>query len=277
MSLESLLERVYELPSIPKVVQELIASFSSNVADAASISRNIHADPMIAAKVLRLANSARYGAGRNIASLDTAVVMLGFDTLKTLVVASGITSVMVNIPGLDMKAFWRRSFMVANLCKVVAKSTKGFDPEIAFTCGMLHRIGLALMYLGNTQAMQELEQVLGNSDANRTKLEFERFGYTNPQVSANLARIWRFPPEIQVALLNQEAPLATDPVCHYAAMIKTAVWLHHALEQHLEHEQILAGLPQGLSEALQLDTFKLFEQLKQTSEAEDDIDKLLAA
>ena len=97
MTLDQLLKKVYELPSIPKVVQELIASFSSHTADAASISRNIHTDPVIAAKVLRLANSARYGAGRNIASLDTAVVMLGFDTLKTLVVASGITGVMAKI------------------------------------------------------------------------------------------------------------------------------------------------------------------------------------
>jgi len=276
MSLDRLLEKVYELPSIPKVVQELIASFSSQVADASSISRNIHADPVIAAKVLRLANSARYGAGRNIASLDTAVVMLGFDTLKTLVVASGVTGVMASIPGLDMKSFWRESFMVANLSKVVAKATKEIDPEIAFTCGMLHKIGVALMYLGHTEEMKQFEQSLTPQD-NRAELEHDRFGYTNTEVSANLARIWRIPPIIQDALLNQLAPLAVDPPSHYAAVVKLAVCLNKGLEQQAENEQIIADLPESLVETLHVDTFKLFDQLKQMREAEDDIDSLLAA
>lgn len=276
MSLDRLLEKVYELPSIPKVVQELIASFSSHVADAASISRNIHTDPVIAAKVLRLANSARYGAGRNIASLDTAVVMLGFDTLKTLVVASGVTSVMAKIPGLDMKAFWRQSFMVANLSKMVAKSTKELDPEIAFTCGMLHNIGIALMYLGHTDEMKAFEQSLQPGD-NRTELEHRRFGYTNTEVSSNLARIWRFPPIIQDALLNQLSPLAVDPPSHYAATIKLAVCLNRSLEEREENEQIISSLPESLVEALHVDTYKLFDQLKLMCDAEDDIDSLLAA
>lgn len=276
MSLDRLLEKVYELPSIPKVVQELIASFSSHVADAASISRNIHTDPVIAAKVLRLANSARYGAGGNIASLDTAVVMLGFDTLKTLVVASGVTSVMAKIPGLDMKAFWRQSFMVANLSKMVAKSTKELDPEIAFTCGMLHNIGIALMYLGHTDEMKAFEQSLQPGD-NRTELEHRRFGYTNTEVSSNLARIWRFPPIIQDALLNQLSPLAVDPPSHYAATIKLAVCLNRSLEEREENEQIISSLPESLVEALHVDTYKLFDQLKLMCDAEDDIDSLLAA
>lgn len=276
MSLDRLLEKVYELPSIPKVVQELIASFSSHVADAASISRNIHTDPVIAAKVLRLANSARYGAGRNIASLDTAVVMLGFDTLKTLVVASGVTSVMAKIPGLDMKACWRQSFMVANLSKMVAKSTKELDPEIAFTCGMLHNIGIALMYLGHTDEMKAFEQSLQPGD-NRTELEHRRFGYTNTEVSSNLARIWRFPPIIQDALLNQLSPLAVDPPSHYAATIKLAVCLNRSLEEREENEQIISSLPESLVEALHVDTYKLFDQLKLMCDAEDDIDSLLAA
>lgn len=277
MTLERLLERVYELPSIPKVVQELIASFSSNTSDAAAISRNIHADPVIAAKVLRLANSARYGAGRKIASLDTAVVVLGFDTLKTLVVASGVTSVMAKIPGLDMKGFWRRSFMVANLCKVVAKTSKEIDAEIAFTCGMLHHIGLALMYLGHADTMKSLEQSL-TPEESRTAREQALFGYTDTEVSSNLARLWHFPPLIQEALLHQEDPLDADhSLCPYAAVINLAVRLHDALEKEQTHEEIVNHLPTELVDALHIDTFKLFEQLKKMCEAEDDIDSLLAA
>lgn len=276
MSLDSLLDRVYELPSIPKVVQELITSFSSNSADANSISRNIHSDPVIAAKVLRLANSARYGAGREIASLDTAVVMLGFDTLKTLVVASGITSIVTKIPGLDMKRFWRQSFMVANLSKFVAKTGKELDVEVAFTCGMLHNIGLALMYLVHGEKMKALADT-ADAEHSRSEQELAELGYTSHEVSCHLARLWRFPAVIQEALRYQENPLAITPASEYAAVVNLAVKLNEGLEQELSGDEIITTLPEGLVSLLQMDTDKLSEQLQQLCDTEDDIDTLLAA
>ncbi|MEJ2670278.1 MAG: HDOD domain-containing protein, partial [Gammaproteobacteria bacterium] len=111
MSIETLLKHVYELPSIPKVVQELIMSFSSDSESAMDISARIQTDPVIAAKVLRLANSARYGVGRHVTSIDSAVVLLGVDVLKTLVISSGVSATMSHISGLNMKQFWRDSFL----------------------------------------------------------------------------------------------------------------------------------------------------------------------
>ena len=92
MSVESLFNNVYNLPSIPKVVQELTESFGSDKANADEIANKIAKDQAFAAKVLRLANSARYGVGRKIASISNAVVLLGISQLRTLVTASGMTS-----------------------------------------------------------------------------------------------------------------------------------------------------------------------------------------
>jgi len=171
MALESLIKRIYDLPSIPKVVQDLIADLSAKSADASTISKNIQTDPVIAAKVLRLANSARYGAGRKIGSLDSAVVMLGTDTLKTLVIASGVTGTMKDIPGLDMRDFWRNSFLVANICKQIVRSSgAGSDPETAFTFGMLHNIGIPLMCLGHEEEMKTIHDKLLEG-GNRIALE----------------------------------------------------------------------------------------------------------
>ena len=276
MSLEKLLSRIYDLPSIPKVVQDLIASFNSKSADAAAISRNVQSDPVIAAKVLRLANSVRYGAGRKVASLDSAVVLLGVDTLKTLVVASGVTASFKSIPGLDAKEFWRNSFMVANICKLIGKNARGLDPEIAFTCGMLHNIGIALMYLVQSDDMKKIEMNLQAGD-DRTVQERVQFGYDNNEVGSRLAKSWNFPEIIVHALATQGDPLASDPFSPYAAVIKLAVYINDSIDANVEREKIIAHLPEELSAPLHINTFNLFEQLAKACEAEDDIEELLAA
>ena len=276
MSVDALLKRIYELPSIPKVVQELIENFSSQSADAETISKNIQSDPVIAAKVLRLANSVRYGAGRKVASLDSAVVMLGIDTLKTLVVASGVTGTLKDIPGLNMREFWRDSFMIANICKMIASNSENCDKEIAFTCGMLHSIGIPLMYLVQRDDMYQVEAVI-EGGFERTSAEKARFGYDNHEVSSRLAEAWKFPEVIVGALATQGAPLDIAPVSPYAIIIKLAVHIHQQLNSDADPQNIMSELPKELTTPLSIDTFKLFEKLNEVTDSVDDIDELLAA
>lgn len=276
MPVQEVIKRIYELPSIPQVVQELITNFNSTSANAESISRKIQSDPVIAAKVLRLANSVRYGAGRKVASLDSAVVMLGIDALKTLVIASGVTSTVKNIPGMDMRNFWRDSFMVANLSKIIARNASGCDPEVAFTCGMLHKIGLPLMYLVKTDTMKNIESMVANGN-NQIYAENTKLGYNHNEVGARLAESWKFPEIITLALSNQEKPLDASPFTPYAAIISLAATIAQQLDEGTEPKTIISELPENLTSALVLNSFKLFEQLEQFMEAEDDIDEMLAA
>ena len=276
MPIEDVIKRIYELPSIPQIVQELIANFNSSSANAESISKRIQSDPVIAAKVLRLANSVRYGAGRKVASLDSAVVMLGIDALKTLVIASGVTCTVKNIPGMDMRSFWRDSFMVANLSKIIARNSSGCDPEIAFTCGMLHNIGLPLMYLVKTDDMKEVSAMVASGHG-QIEAEMIRLGYDHNEVGARLAQSWKFPDVITTALRNQEAPLQADPFSPYAAVISLAADIAQGLDAGIEPKAIVSDLPEALVSSLVLNSFKLFEQLEKFIESEDDIDEMLAA
>ena len=165
MSLESLFKESPNLPNIPKVVQELIEKFNDPHSNSDEISKKIQMDQVISAKIMRLANSARYGAGRKIASIDSAVVMLGIDTLKTLVIASGVTGAFKDIPGFDKKQFWRDSFMIASICKLIAKHTD-CDAETAFTVGMMHNIGELLILIFNPEETVKIAKLV-EAGANR--------------------------------------------------------------------------------------------------------------
>ncbi|WP_027672408.1 HDOD domain-containing protein [Rheinheimera baltica] len=90
--MKHLISNATNLPSITKVVQELIASFSNPDITSNHISQILINDQALSAKVLRMANSVRYGGHRKVGSIKDAVVMLGFNSLRTMVLSVGFTS-----------------------------------------------------------------------------------------------------------------------------------------------------------------------------------------
>ena len=111
MNLANLFDQGQNLPNIPKIVQELIETFNKSDFDMDEIAKKISLDPVLTAKVLRLANCAHYGVSRTISSTTDASVLLGFSTLRTLVLASGITGAMQSPAGFNRKEFWRDNFL----------------------------------------------------------------------------------------------------------------------------------------------------------------------
>jgi len=273
MSLESLFNETHNLPNIPKVVQELIENFNNPDINADDISKKVQMDQVISAKVMRLANSARYGAGRKIASIDSAVVMLGFDMLKTLVVASGVTGAFKDIPGFDKKQFWRDCFMIASISKLVAKHTE-IDPETAFTCGMMHNIGELLIHIVHEETAVKIDKLV-ESGANRVELQDNQFGYDYTQVGFELAKRWNFPEEILLSVRQQHNPNDFDEFSPLAAIVHIADYLNEAFKAEKEKEDILSGFPGDVAKPLNIDLVSFFEELVELTEAEDDIDDLL--
>ena len=273
MSLESLFNETHNLPNIPKVVQELIENFNNPDINADDISKKVQMDQVISAKVMRLANSARYGAGRSIPSIDSAVVMLGFDTLKTLVVASGITGAFKDIPGFDKKQFWRDSFLTASICKLISKHTK-VAAETAFTCGMMHNIGELLIHIVHEESSVKIDNLVA-SGASRVDLQENQYGYNYTQVGYGLAKRWNFPEEILLGIRQQDKPLDFDELSSLSATIYLAKYLNEAFKADKEKEAILSEFPNDIAKPLNIDLLSFFEDVVELTEAEDDIDSLL--
>ena len=102
-----------ELPTIPRVVQQLITALRDPDVDTRKIGAALAQDPVLTAKVLRLANSAFFGGQRSMASIDAAVALIGIQALNRLIVACGVSSSFKEIPGLDLRVFWRDALIAA--------------------------------------------------------------------------------------------------------------------------------------------------------------------
>ncbi|WP_035057463.1 HDOD domain-containing protein [Andreprevotia chitinilytica] len=244
MKLEDIFEQTHKLPTIPKVVQELIDSFSREDVDIESVARKISLDQVITAKVLRLANSAHFGASRLVGSVNEAVIVLGFNTVRTLVVASGVTGAFVATPGFDRKGFWQRSFKVASTAKHLARLAR-FNPEMAFVCGMIHNIGEMMIHIVAPEIAVKIDRYV-ESGGNRILLEDNNIGFDYVMVGEELTRRWNFPDEIQSAVKYQNNPQDQPTLTKLTAILYTALYL---VDQE-EDEINLSELPASILEAL---------------------------
>ena len=92
MTTKDLLSQVDKMPKIPKVVQELMDLVNHPNAEMNKISEKISQDPVISARILRLSNSAHFGRGKSVSSIEEAVIRVGLGPIRTLVTASALMS-----------------------------------------------------------------------------------------------------------------------------------------------------------------------------------------
>ncbi|MGY4531195.1 HD-like signal output (HDOD) protein [Pseudomonas sp. TE3786] len=272
MDIETLFADLHALPSIPKVALELIQQFDSPSSSLDSVARNISLDPVIAAKVLRLANSSRYRGVRESTSIEDAASRLGFNTLRTLVLASAVTGAFKADASFDLKGFWTHSFQVASISRLLAKQA-GQDADTAFTCGMMHNIGELLIQTGAPQYAAKLN-ASKHGAVGRVVNETLQLGFGYPEVGAELARRWQLPKLIQNAIALQVKPLQAPPDQPLPKTLAQAVLIAEALQSHGgATEEARESLGGPLLEELDLDA--VFAALPAVLEADKAFAELL--
>ena len=245
MSFNTLFSNATRLPSIPKLIQELIESFDDPNADIDKISAKISQEPVLTAKLLRVANSAHYGLPRQISSVQDASIIMGFPAVRTLVMASGMVDSLEMPQALDKRQFWINAFEVAGCAKWLCKFKKGLDANTAFTAGLVHTIGQLLMYSAEPEKANEVQKKIANGQE-RLSAETDVFGYNNCEVSAELAKRWKFPDIINVALKFQNSPKAATPASQTAALIYLAKHIVNMHKDRPNRGELLASLPEEI-------------------------------
>lgn len=273
MNLSSLFDHSQNLPNIPKVVQELINTFNQSDFDMDEIAKKISLDPVLTAKVLRLANCAHYGVSRTISSTTDASVLLGFSTLRTLVLASGITGAMQSPPGFNRKEFWRDNFAVAAIAKWMAPYCN-INPETAFTSGMLYSIGELLIQLIMPQESKKIQAAV-DAGGKLAEIENSMLGYNYADVGAELAIRWKFPDDIADGiryhcrddLASLEQPLA--------GLTHLALYIHTSHKMGLSSQETLKDFPMEIANAINMDTDQALSDLDTVDGIESGMDSLL--
>lgn len=253
MKLKSLIDQPGKLPTIPKVGQQLLASFNSDDVSVHEISAQLAADPALSAKLLRLANSAYFHVSRSIGTVDSALQMLGFVMVRNLVLGNSVAGAFKNIQGIDLKQFWRYNLYTA--CSARWLAHRGdFNSDMVFTLGLMHGIGQLQMHAVMPHEVAPLDKQLSVLDAGRAQLEVQAFGFHYGDVSAELAQVWNFPQPLIDALRYIPNPLAAPEFSEAAAWVHMGAWRARAEVLHLSAEVQAASYPALVGQRLHLDS-----------------------
>jgi putative nucleotidyltransferase with HDIG domain len=225
-----------DLPPLPSVVLELIASLGHEELSAAQYAAKVSRDQALAAKTLRLANSSFYGRGRQVRSVTEAITVLGLRTVRGVVTAAGMSGSFRRHPGFDHDAFWRHSIGSALCAQALAGELGRDDGELAFTVGLLHDIGRLALASAFAPAYADVEQWRRDRDCPADVAERAVLGIDHAEVGGLMARQWNFAPVIVDAIREHHAPppaaaLTLTGIAHVADAMSRALGLAGAADE----------------------------------------------
>jgi HD-like signal output (HDOD) protein len=223
MELKSLIDHRSKLPTVPQVTQRVIASFGSEEVTVGEIGELIEADPVLSAKLLRLANSSYFQVSRSIESVEDAIRILGMAMVRHLVLADGMMGIYVNIAGVDLHQFWTHSLYTACTARWLAGHC-AVNRDQVFTLGLMHGIGQLHLHSAAPAAAVALDQQMHVLSAERAQGETKAFGYNYLDVSAALARLWNFPQSLVEPLQAIANPLEAPHFSAVTATVHLSVW-----------------------------------------------------
>jgi len=230
---QKIIQDLGQIPTMPTIAAKVMQIVNDPHSNADDVSRFISKDVALTSKVLRLANSAFYGIPRTISSVNSAIVILGFNTIRSLVLSASVLKIFPAKPGavsFDRKAFWKHSFMVGIAARMIAqfyRKRRLVDLEMAFSSGLLHDIGkLILEQFANAEYHQVLKYALENK-VPLFEVEKNMLGINHAEVSGMLADKWQMPNELKLPMVNHHTPLAEQEMPEMTAIIHYANHITH--------------------------------------------------
>ncbi len=195
---ELILQQLQQLPTLPAVAVKVLEVTGRDESCAREVINLIKGDPSLTTKVLKLVRRVDLGIRGEVVTVDRAVVLLGFEAVRSAVLALSAYAIFPPDPAaprgrFDREEFWKHSIAVACAAELLAESVSGIDPAEAFVCGLLHDIGKialdAILPKSYERVIEAAELLRGNvADVERTVI-----GLDHMVVGKRLAERWQLP------------------------------------------------------------------------------------
>jgi len=263
--LKQLTTRIKNLPTLPALQNRLTDELRKDSPSLDAVGEIISHDIGLTAKMLQLVNSAFFGLAQPINTPAEAVVYLGLNTIRSLVLSLEVFSQYDQevCPGFSLDALAEHSWCTGSLARIVAQAgnhDRGFVDQ-CFLTGLLHDVGQVVMAFGMPEDYAGVIARAKSEDRPTWRVEQEYFGATHADVGAYLLALWGLPnPVVEgVALHHQPASSSTMEFSPAAAVHVADVFAHELSESETEAPPQLdmAGLTR-LGCAGKIDTWRAY-------------------
>ena len=209
-----LVQRIVDLPTLPIIVPQVLRLVEDHRASAGDLAKVIGSDQALTSRILRLANSAFYGFRREIITINHAVVLLGFDTVKSIVLAATVFDTLTDgdvVSNFDREQFWLHVGSVAAAARRIARSLRAVDAEAAFVGGLLHDVGKVVLDRFFHRRYAEAARRATNDPCLIRQAETALFSVNHAEVGRWLTERWRFPAAIVEPVAFHHRPAVSSP------------------------------------------------------------------
>ena len=195
------------IPTLPAYVFELSALLSTMPVDLRRVCGVIQTDPSLTAQVIRLCNSAMLGLRERVSDIEHAVILLGAERLRTLVLNCSLVECVGNcFSPTELQSFWQHCLLTATLSARSALCLGDPDVEQAYLAGLLHDVGvlpLLILALRATEPKVTPGAILWGESI---ELEQKQFGVDHCSVGKCIGRSWNFSPDLIDVLEHHHRP-----------------------------------------------------------------------
>ncbi|MGI6525503.1 MAG: HDOD domain-containing protein [Bdellovibrionota bacterium] len=227
---------VGDLPPMPQTASRAVRLVEDPNTDASQLSKVLEMDTALAARVLKIANSAMFCRQREITTLQQAIMIIGLKSLKGIIVAATIQQMNKSMSKIQ-KIIWENSICTAIAATIITKKLRYPYVDELFLLGLLHSLGQIVLATQTelTKGYLQVLQLIKERHLDYVNAEQEVFGFAHPLIGALVAKKWNFPGDSCQIILHYKDPVESfsseieqdkkamiiqlaDMLCHHAGL-----------------------------------------------------------
>ena len=212
--MEKIIAAVDEMPPFPQVVQRAMQALADPDYEVSGLVDILKVDQAVTANILKLCNSAYFGLPRKVSSLKEAVVYLGADQLRQLLL-SGAASKIYEKPSEGYAVFadelWRHALATAVMALVLRRHLGlKIDENVLFTAALLHDVGKVVLSTFVIEKYRDIETMVESGEHSFQEAEKEILGFDHAEIGGKIAEKWEFPSAIITAIAFHHEPVRSS-------------------------------------------------------------------
>jgi HD-like signal output (HDOD) protein len=206
--IDRVIRQIEKIPTLPIISQKIMEITGDEDASFKKLVRIVEKDQALAVKILKVANSAFYGLVSQVTSLEHALVVLGTNQVKSIVLGSSVYQFFSDDKGspFDRTRFWKHAIICSQVAQFLGKHFRIGKDDTLFLAGLIHDVGKVVLDQAFHGEFLEIMDVVSSKGTTFSEAENEIMGTTHYQIAAKLLKQWNFPNMVIMQVLYHHAP-----------------------------------------------------------------------